>query len=283
MQINQIKWNNYDKGSLKTLKPSDKVVYELVNIRKDALDPEKKRFAVPLIKEIPVRDRVLVDGEYIDIAFIETFTTGGKPVFGRIRFGSDKDIESTGKLVIRGGTATAQRMYEFMEMTNWNASNPNRNPNIPAIFKRVNYAEKLKEKRTERQYLTDALVKSREMSLQTVKEIAIALNYKDEDMDLLRNRIEEYAQLEPRKFIALCENKDTAIMAVFDEAVKKGLMKVDQQARKILNHNGEALTQWAPEPNVNVAEKFVLFVKSDEGNKFYQELKIQLKANKKGG
>ncbi len=284
MQINQIKWNNYKKGRIKILKPNEKVVYELVNVRKDALDPERKKLAVPLIKEIPTRDRVLIDEGYVDIAFIDTFTTGGKPVFGRIQFGGDADMESTGKLIIRGGTAKAQAMYEYMEQTNWNASNKERNPNIQPIFRKVNYAEKLKEKRTQREYLADAILKSRDMGAQAIKEIAVALNYKDDDLDALRDRIEEYAMLEPKKFIALCENKDTSIMAIFDEAVKKGFLRVDAQARKIIvTSTSEVLTQWAPESNVNEAEKFVLFVKSDEGSKFYQELKIQLRANKKGG
>ena len=276
----EITWNKYPK--ITNLKQGQKVAYELVNVRKDALDPERKRLAIPVIKEIPIRDRVLINDEYVDIAYITGYTQGGKPVFGRIRFGNEEDIEASGKLIIRGGSARAQAQYEYMEQTNYNESNPNRNPAVQPIFRKVDYKERLKEKRTEREYLKEALNISSDMTASMVAQIAIALNYRDEDPNQLRGRIEEFAMINPKKFIALTENKDLNIMEIYEQAKKKGLVKSDIQTRKIMSQSGEMLTTWSPEPNVNDAEKFVLFVKSDEGSKFYDELKIQLKS-KKGG
>lgn len=270
----EVTYNKYKKPPI--LKQGQKVVYELVNIRKDALDPEKKRLAIPVKREIQNRQRVFdADiNDYIDIAFIESFSVGGRPVFGHIYFEADK----SGKIILKGGNPTDQRKYEFMERSNENLSNPNRVSTVQAVFKRKDYAKERLEKKEKRSLLVDAIKISESMTDTMMSQIAVALNFKDDDKDQLKARIEDYAYTFPEKFIALTENKDLSIMEVADTAIKKGFILVNKQHRKITSASGEMLIGWGTgEVDVNPAEKFVSFVKSDEGSKFYEELKQQMK------
>ena len=273
-------WNKYKKPEL--LKPGQKVVYELIDIRKDKLDPRGERLAIPVKKAIQNKCRVFDPdlNDYIDIAYIEGYATGGKPIFGQIFFESDK----RGRIFLRGGNPSDQRKYEFMERSNENLSNPNRITSVRPIFKRVDFKKDREKKREERSYLKDALTISEGLSESMLLQIAIALNMKvpnsmtADEKEELKMRIEEFAAENPKKFIAMTENKDLAIMEVANDAIKRGLLVVNKQHRKITTQSGELVCNWETgEKDINPIEKFVGFVKSDAGSKFYAELKEQMK------
>lgn len=274
------------------LKRGEKVEYELINIQKDALDKTGQKLGIPFIYGIGNEDRVYVsiekqhrkgeydgiEGVYVDIAFIEKEHRNGEYTMGNIHFRK----ENAGAIIIKGGSAVEQAKFEFMEMCNWNASNPNRDTSVKAVFQRVDYKERAQARRKERNLQNEAFNKAKSMGLNELNRMAVAMGYMSEmDEDSIRDKVEDYAFANPERFLNMTENTDTLIQYNAVQAKKEGLISVDMQKRKIFNSNGQTLYTWMPESNVNWTEKFVDFVKSEEGEEFYKSLTTALKPAKK--
>jgi hypothetical protein len=270
-----INWNSH-KRKVAPLKRGQKVTYELVNIGVDPLSTDG-RPELPFVLGIPTRDRIIdEDDNIVDIAYITNYSFGNNPVFGEIQFTKAMG----GTITLAGGKVEDQKMYEFMELSNYNASNPNRDQTVNPLFKRVDYKKDKADERKQRTLLVEAIGAATKLNKVESARIAIALNIVAEDADELAIRIEEFAERNPAKFLAMLENADLAIMEVADAAKKAGLISVDTQARKISSSSGSTLYTWAPEAGVDWKEKFVQFTKSEEGQAFYKEIQSSLKAKK---
>lgn len=269
-----IKYNEYKTSS--TLKKGQKAVYELVGIEKDPLDPDGEKWAIPFAKGIPSSDRAWDEDkkEFIDIAFIIGEGEGGKPIMGDIIFWRGDG----GTMILQGGKARDERLYQYMERTNYNGSNPNRDTTFPIIFTRKDYKAEAKKKRDARDLKFLAVKKAKELNLAQIRQISVYLHFNtDTEEDVMREKLEEYADNNPNAFLALTENKDLVIMDVASEAINKGILFVDKQGRKITDKGGQTLLTWQIKPDVNPLEEFVAFVKTDAGSEYYAELKSVLK------
>lgn len=287
--MEQIKFNEVSatcqkKFPLPKLKKGETVIYELSNLQPDPMDPEKdprkKRLQIPFQRGIPPQDRVLwgtgEEAEWVDIAFITGYGVGGVPQFGDVIF----HAKDTGTITLTGGKKNHDRQYLFMEMCNWNETNPFRDTSMPAVFKRKDYKKERLAERESRNLRVAAVTQSQELSLSMLRKISIGLfGNASSDEDELRMRIEKFAEDSPKDFLAMVENTDLNIMEIADQAVKKSLLSIDMQARKIIS-NGNTVFTWPPQANAKPYEKFVEFVKSEEGVAFYNELKERLKPKK---
>jgi hypothetical protein len=270
-----IQWNNYKK-KVAALKKGQKVTYELVGLKEDPLSTDG-RLEVPFMFGVPATDRIVDDSdEVVDIAYITNYGHGNTPQFGEINFLKSQG----GTITLSGGKADDMKMYEYMEICNYNASNPNRDTTIHALFRRQDYKKDKADDRKRRNLLVDAINASKKLTAVEMKRLAIALNIYAEDADEVSIRIEEFAEKNPESFLAMLENKDLAIMEIADAALKAGLISVDPQARKIVSPTGSTLYTWAPEAGVDWKEKFVQFTKSEEGQEFYKEIQVSLKSKK---
>lgn len=280
--MSTVKWN---EGAPKVtpLKKGQRVIYELINIKNNPLAPDRQEPEIPFIKGVPVKSQIIVSGDNgeqktVDIAYVQSYKQGGEPVFGKIQF---KKAQA-GAIILSGDNPADLPKYEYMERTPHNESSPFKNPNVVPIFKRRNYQEELKADRVRRKDLRDALNMVESMTVVDLRKFAVALKTTGEDDDELRTKIEQWAEKNPDKFLAMTENRDLAIGVVIDTAKKKKLITVDMQGRKILSKSGEILTTWPPEANVDWTEKMISFVKSEAGQDFYKELKAEVEIiNKK--
>jgi hypothetical protein len=270
-----IEWNNYKKKPA-ALKRGQRATYELIGIKEDPLSTDG-RLEIPFMFGIPTTDRIVGDGdEVIDIAYISNYTHGNVPQFGEIVFTKAQ----AGTITLDGGRPEDMKMYEYLELCNYNASNPARDTSVHALFKRQDYKKDKADERARRSLLVDALTASKKLTAVETRKLAVALNIAAEDQDEIAIRIEEFAEKNPTKFLAMLENADLSIMEVADAASKAGLILVDPQARKIMASNKSTLYTWAPEAGVDWKEKFVQFTKSEEGQAFYKEIQSSLKAKK---
>jgi hypothetical protein len=270
-----ITYNDY-KTEITPLKKGQKALYELVGIKKDPLDPDGEKLTIPFAKGVPNTDRSWDEkkGEFIDIAFKLSESAGGEPVMGDIIFWRGDG----GLMVLQGGKARDEKLYQYMERTKYNGSNPHRDPSYPVIFIRKDYKAEAKKKRDERDMKFLAVKKAKELNTVLVRQIAVYLNLNmDQEEDVLREKLEEYAESNPTAFISLTENKDLVIMEVCNEAVSRGLLFVDKQGRKITDKGGQTLLTWQIKPDANPLQEFVAFVKTDAGSEYYSELKSVLK------
>lgn len=270
-----IKYNDF-KTKQETLKKGQKAIYELVGIKKDPLDPSGESLTIPFAKGVPTTDRAWDKDreEFIDIAFIKTESAGGEPVMDEIIFWKGDG----GMMILYGGKARDEKLFQYMERTNYNGSNPDRDTSKPIIFTRKDYKAEAKSRREERDLKFLAVKKAKELSTPMVRQISVYLQFDmGKDPEVLQERLEEYAEANPKAFLALTENKDLTIMEVASEAERKGILLIDKQGRKITNNAGETLLTWQIKPNVNPLEEFVAFVKTDAGSEYYAELKSVLK------
>jgi hypothetical protein len=269
-----IKYNEYQTEL--TLKKGQKAIYELTGIKKDPLDPDGEKLTIPFAKGVPNTDRVWDEKkkEFTDIAFITGEGEGGKPNMGDIIFWKGDG----GLMILQGGRARDERLFQYMERSNYNGSNPHRDATYPIIFTRKDYKAEAKKRTEERDLKFLAVKKAKEMNVTMVRQISVYLHFDmDKEDEVLRERLEDYAESNPKSFLSLTENKDLAIMDVANEAINKGILFVDKQGRKITDKGGQTLLTWQIKPNSNPLEEFVAFVKTDAGSEYYAELKSVLK------
>src|SRR5690606_7337363 len=126
-------------------------------------------------------------------------------------------------------------------------------------FTRKDYKAEAKAKRERRDEMIEAVNQARKRSVSNLRQAALGVGFTGitDDNDQLREKIEDYAEANPKKFLATIENKDLSIMEVANEAQKKGNIVIDNQSRKITTSTGEVLVTWGPEPDVNPLDKFV--------------------------
>lgn len=270
-----IKWNEC-KRKIEPLKSGQKATYEILGVGVDPLSTDG-RPELPFMFGIPKKDRIVdEDNNIVDIGYITGYEQGNSPKFGSIVFTKAQG----GTITLHGGRAEDMSMYFYMERTNYNESNPHRDPSVSALFKRQNWKKDQADKRQKRGQLVDAISTASKLTAVEMRRIAIALNISADDQEEIKARIEDFAELNPTKFLSMLENADLAIIEVADAAEKAKLISVDQQSRKILSSNGSTLYAWGPEANVDWKEKFVQFTKSEDGQAFYKEIQMSLKAKK---
>lgn len=270
-----IKFNDY-KTEIAPLKKGQKAIYELAGIKKDPLDPDGVKLTIPFAKGVPNTDRVWDEklNGFIDIAYVTGQGEGGKPIKGEIVFWKGDG----GLMILHGGKANDERLYQYMERTNYNGSNPHRDASYPVIFTRKDYKAEAKKRTEQRDLKFLAIKKAKELNVTMVRQISVYLHFDmDREDDVLREKLEDYAENNPKSFLALTENKDLVIMDVANEAINKGILFIDKQGRKITDKGGQTLLTWQIKPDVNPLEEFVAFVKTDSGSEYYSELKTVLK------
>jgi len=269
------------------LSRGEKVEYRLVGIKPSPLDRTGKTLGIPFITGIPKRDTVFIpfpdaakkslikegdnrEGEFIDIGY----AVGNR--MDTIHFLKSR----AGVLSLTGGNAKNQDLFEFLESCNANGSNPNRDTSKEPKFQKINVKEEAKVLRQARKDKRAAEDKAEKLTRNELLRVAIGLGYNNpesQEEESLRDSIESYAGLNPINFLVLVENPDLVIQEIAVAAESKGFISVNLQKRSIMGNNGETLYTWSPEKDAKWAEKFVDFVKSKEGSKFYSSLKEQMK------
>ena len=271
---NEITYNNYSEDTKpKPLGRNETVLYRVYG----TYDPVKKKGRLMTAVNIPATD-VIQDkktGEMVDIALIKRIGQGGVPDLMDLWIGSQTQC----LLMLRGNRARDRKIYEYLEICNYNASNKNRLEDVKKIVERVDPAENARCYLKEGRLATDALMVVREMSDDEVRKF-----YKDsgqastEDISILRFRLEALAQEAPKKFIRKGGTTTDSIDAILRKASSKGLIVFDRETSswqlpdksKICDvPRGFGKGQYPPLVDHVTG--------SDEGQALYKELRAELK------
>lgn len=280
-----IEYNNYPKGvKPRVLNRGEVVEYELVNIKKDVMDNTGRMLAIPQVFGIENSDIIQVKDDegnpfFMNIGFITTYNQDGSPVFGNIQFTK----ENAGVIRLVGGKANDQKQFEFMELCNDNSDSPYRDTTRRPKFRKVNHKKRSEERRETRNLKKQAFKAAEALTSSQVAKIYIGLGYRElTEESIMRDKIEELADVNPEKFLISSQNPDFDIMEIAFQAEKKKLISVDYSKRQIVGQSGQVLYSWKEsDGDVNWMEKFVSFVKSDEGVGYYRELIEALKPKAK--
>ena len=147
---------------------------------------------MPSIAFMPEVDRVYdkENDEYIDIANIKSLGVGGKPIIEPVAFSK----QTQGKMLLRGSKTGDREIFQYLMLSNYNKSNPNRDTSVNPLFELVEPTRIAKESREHRTLRRDAMNVAAELSAAEVREFISSMN-KDakRDMSILRDEIEVMA------------------------------------------------------------------------------------------
>ena len=221
-------WNDISKESMPPkLKRGEKAVYRILGIKGDPSRPET--FKIPSAVNVPGKDRVYdsTKDEYVDIANIKSIAVGGKMKCHSVWF----QKEFNGVLILDGARRDDAEIYEYLELCNYNASNANRSQDVKAIFERVNPTAQAEKKRQTRSTRRQALNVAAEMNAQAVRDFAASMGWNDkQELVVLRDLVEDYADANPTDFIKKSKNKQNSLSALINRANKSGVIKFDARS-----------------------------------------------------
>ena len=115
-------YNNFSPSMKRTLKQDERASYRILNVRPD---PDNfGKFLMPAAHQIPSTDQIYdkQKSEFVNIAAIESQNEKGEPIFLSIVFSAN----NLGYIFLNGNNSVHQKMYQFLELCNYNASNKDR-------------------------------------------------------------------------------------------------------------------------------------------------------------
>lgn len=258
------------------LKPGEKVVYRILNIGKNPMDPSRQ--AYPSIVSVPPTDQIWDEKkqEYVSIAAIRAVDSKGKHSYHEIYFYGSQ----AGLLILHGGRAADQEIHSYLSLCNYNVSNPTRDTTKEAIFELVDENARSEKERKTRNLKREALNAAYDLSTDEVKNFIAALGQDDNrPTDVMRNQLEAMADNDPKSFLELINNKQAAMKAVINRALAKGVILFDAESSMYKWPTGEAILTVARTTAGDAADELVSFcVSSAKGEKVYTT--IQSKAKK---
>lgn len=240
---------------------------------------------------IPNKDIVYdAEGNLTPIAFVEGYNPDGLPILGNIWF----SIESECMILCVSGAKNAN-LYNFLEVSNYNESNPDRDPNIRPVYRRIDSMNNAKQTRSERTERVTALKIAISMSNEDIEKF-ISLNSKNipvkfintpdgnRDWEAMRDSLERWAEKNPARFMSMTEGKssssDSEIEALIDFGVQEGLIGFDTETKSWYGANGKPFLTVKSIKNGVQKNELISFIKGAGGIRIYEKLKEAKKQNK---
>jgi hypothetical protein len=278
-------YNNLSQKTLDKykLKRGEKAVFKLIAMQKDPLN--RGKFIIPTSYSIPSTDRVWDEfagadgkGEYVDVALIRTI--GAQEAI------TTKDIEFTrtgaGIITTSGDSADDLDQYVYLSVSNFNISNPNRDPSVEGLFELVDNKKKAEASRKKRNFTREALNYAYEMKDQDVLDFGAANGWEDTEPAVLRDKIEMLAETEPEVFLEKVNDKGNAMKAIVKRALTAGIIVFDKpQSRFAWVAGNETICTVARTAGADHLQGFVDFcVTEKRGAAILEDLKKQLDKKK---
>lgn len=220
-------YNKISSKLEKKLNRNETVTYRILNIRPD--DENPGGFLMPYSVNVPSTDSVYDPGtdEWVDIAIINQVRADGEAVLGDISF----EKSNAGTLTLKGSNPAHQKIYQYLEICNFNKSNPNRATSKMAIFKKIDSKSDAEQERRDRLTYLEALNRAAALSDEDMRYVASSLGIKLRGTNVeIRNKVEEFAEEHPEDFLAVIEQQTNRTESLIHEAVDLG----------IITHNGRS-------------------------------------------
>lgn len=220
-------YNKISSKLEKKLNRNETVTYRILNIRPD--DENPGGFLMPYSVNVPSTDSVYDPGtdEWVDIAIINQVRADGEAVLGDISF----EKSNAGTLTLKGSNPAHQKIYQYLEICNFNKSNPNRATSKMALFKKIDSKSDAEQERRDRLTYLEALNKAAALSDEDMRYVASSLGIKLRGTNVeIRNKVEEFAEEHPEDFLAVIEQQTNRTESLIHEAVDLG----------IITHNGRS-------------------------------------------
>ncbi len=227
------------------LKPGETVVYKLLCGVENPDNEQRKTVPIlyPQSKTIPSKDRIWDKGkqDFVDIAIVESVVNMGSYTDIKPRKLSVAAKANSGTFSCTGGNVVEEEIYEFVELTNTNRSNPERDESVEPLFERMDAEKDSKDRSRKRSVLLEAMTYAQSMTDGDVKTFAASVNWNEaEPIDILRDKVEAFAEKDPAGFTKVVEGKDRDAKAIIKRAVDAGKIGYDTEQHRIVL-NGQTL------------------------------------------
>lgn len=184
-------------------------------------------------------------GDLIPIAYVKSWKANGDPNIGEIMFYAENQCQFT----LRHGARDAAA-YQFLEICNYNISNPDRDPNAEPAFEKIDTMSGAKDSRAERANkkramdiaasLTDEeLIEF--MNANQVKLERLTITYKPDgtvDFEALRDGVEHLAETRHAKFLNMdagATKPVAGIDQIIDKAIEADVLGFDKETKSWYN------------------------------------------------
>lgn len=253
-------FNLLSEKMIKKLQPNEQATYRVLNVRPDPDNPG--RFLMPAALQIPSTDIIYDKGkqDFVPIAAIERTDLEGNPIFINIVF----TASNAGYLFLKGNNAVHQKIYQYIEICNFNESNPDRNPEFETFFSRIDAQKEAKTERSLRKIIVKAVNLALNMDDAKAKEVAMALGIDGDSIEEIRNELEDYAGDNPEEFMEVAERASLEVETLIKEAIKRGIIN---------NNLNSQVFEWAE------TKKEILKYKKGPSKNYIKELADYLQEN----
>jgi len=224
-------YNKYSKELVRKIPRGSTVMYKLADIKPD---PDNEgRFLIPAYQNVPSTDEIYDPNtdEYLPIAYITNVKADGEAILGEINF----TRAGAGCLILNGNNPIHQKMYQYLELSNYNHSNENRATTVTAFFKKADVKADAKIEREERKMILLAMQKADELSVDDVKFVASSLGMRlNKSEEELRNDVEEYAEYNAEDFLNITLQQTNRTESLVREAVDLRIISHNQKSAKFV-------------------------------------------------
>ena len=254
-------------------------------------NPKTKKYHLVSSMHIPATDTIYDPGhdDWINIAMIDRVSADGKPQF--IDLWIDEQTNNT--IILNGSHNRDRKIYQFFELCNFNATNPNRDPSAPKIIEKIddvaNYlAEHEKSERRRaaldmvREWTDDQIIEYWERIDPSTRVSLKASNGKGIDekyFKYLKARLFDIAEENPEKFVtAQYSGTKTPdeIAGIITRAKDLGLFKLSSKMGKFYWPDGRELLSYKKDFGVRPYEKLKeYFLKDPQGRKDFELIRSE--------
>jgi hypothetical protein len=214
-------YNNLDSSVIKKFgldRLTDTVILRLLDVRMDPDNPSQP--IIPVYKKIPNRDVVIIDGASYDIGAISS-VSGDKISFYEIGFWKDEG----GFKRLNPRTARDRDILEFLLLSNFNGSNPYRDPNVRPLFEVFRPEEKAKQRVDQRLQRVQAITIAASMTEEELREFAASVGWNEaEDVYVLKDKALDWCDRDPKGFVEAQSSRERYIMATLRRAEARDII-----------------------------------------------------------
>jgi len=220
------------KSKLPVLEPGQVVTYEWLIFDKDHLTDRPLYGAA---RSLRGRDRIKDGKNFIDIGLPKIVE--GDKVKKCQKFvvdGGGANGSVGARFDLHGDSIEEMQWHQFFSICNYNTSNPNADVNTTKLIRLVDPGAEAKERTKKRSVLRDALVLHEDMKAEDIRMVAASLNWDSaDDIQVLRDKIGDYAMKSPAEFIERISNAETKNKAELRLAFDKGVIAYDPAKHQV--------------------------------------------------
>ncbi len=239
-------------------------IYKMHGITKD----KDGNLEGPMMRNVPYQDQIIQEGKVINIASILSIDAEGNTEFDPMFFSRAEAWQ----IALDSSVVANRARIEYLELCNYNTSNPNRDSKAEAIFYRVDLKKEAEQAMNTKRTKHEAMSRAFALTGPELLEFATIRGLKTTDADTLSQLAVEAAESDSVAFMSLPFNQDS-FGPLIKQAQSKGLIKFDGTVWVWADTKEEIVKSTSAKKSV---EDLTAHLKSEEGKATLQHLKEKI-------